>query len=131
MITLCYIKSKHFRYAYISLESIPTPSLTQLTPVGDGDRSPCLVTSRTDEHKRPVRIYAHTPRAVFKIYKILSVFISNKIQEYYNKNMDNQDYYPRQHHVQQFMSLQCTDREYSLLELVCHCLYLPTTLARA
>ena len=40
-----------------------------------------------DEHKRPVHIYVHTPHAVFKIYKILSVFISNKIQEYYNKTL--------------------------------------------
>ena len=56
-------------------------------PVGDGDRSPCLVTPCVDEHKHPVHIYAHTPRAVIRIYKILSVFISNKIQEYYNKTL--------------------------------------------
>ena len=84
-VILRYIKSEHFRYTYISLELILTPSLTQLMPVGDGDLSPCLVTPHADEHKRPIHIYTHTPHAVFKIYKILSVFISNKIQEYYNK----------------------------------------------
>ena len=45
---------------------IPTPSLTQLMLIGDGDQSPCLVTSHADEHKRPVHIYMHTPPAVFK-----------------------------------------------------------------
>ena len=38
-----------------STKSIPTPSLTQLTPVGDGDRSLCLVTLRADKYKRRVR----------------------------------------------------------------------------
>ena len=47
------------------------------------------------------------------------------------RDMENQDYYPRQHHVQQFMALQRTDREYSLLEPVCHCSYLPITSAQA
>ena len=55
-------------------------------PIGDGDRSPCLVTSRMDEHKRPVPIYTHTPHAFFSTHtKILSIFISNKIQTNYNK----------------------------------------------
>ena len=84
-----YIKSKHLRYAYISLESIPTLSYTQLTPVGDGHRSPCLVTSRADEHKRPIYVHTHTPRAALDIYKkILSIFTSNKIQIYHNKMPD-------------------------------------------
>ena len=66
-----------------------TPSLTQLTPVRDGDQSPCLVTSCVDKHRHPIHIYTHTPCTVFKIYKILSVLISNKIQEYYNKTSDS------------------------------------------
>ena len=81
-----YIKSEHYRYAYISLESIPTPSYTLLTPVGDGHRSPCLVTSCADEYKLPhLPTHAYTPH--LNIYKIiLSIFTPNKkIQRYYNK----------------------------------------------
>ena len=74
------------------MESILTPSLTQLTPIGDGDRFPCLVTSHADEHKCPIHTYAHTPRAAPRKYKILSLFISNKIQEYYNKTVDMKDF---------------------------------------
>ena len=81
-----YIKSEHPRYAYISLELIPTPSFTQLTPVRDRHRSLCLVTSRADERKCPIYIHMHTPRTALDIYKkILSIFTSNKIQRYYNK----------------------------------------------
>ena len=58
-----YIKSEHYRYAYISLESIPTPSYTLLMPVGDGHRSPCLVTTRVDKHKLPTYVHTHTPHA--------------------------------------------------------------------
>ena len=85
-IITCYIKSEHPRYAYISLELIPTLSFTQLTPVRDGHRSPCLVASCADECKRPIYIHMHTPCATLDIYKkILSIFTSNKIQRYYNK----------------------------------------------
>ena len=47
-------------------------------PIRDGDRSPCLVISHADEHKRPDHTYAHTPRTAFRIHKILSLFILNK-----------------------------------------------------
>ena len=47
------------------------------------------------------------------------------------RDMENQDYYPRQHHARQFMAFQRTDREYSLLKLVYHFSYLPITLAQA
>ena len=75
---LNYQKSKHYYDAYILWKLIPTPSLIQLTPVRDGDRSPCLVTPRADEHKRPIHIHAHIPHAASRTHKILSLFISNK-----------------------------------------------------
>ena len=80
-----YIKSEHYRYAYISLESIPTLSYTPLMPVRDGHQSPCLVTPRVDEYKAPhLCTHAYTPH--LNIYKIiLSIFTPNKIQRYYNK----------------------------------------------
>ena len=86
-IITCYIESEHYRYAYISLESILTPSYTLLTPIGDGHRSPCLVTSCVDEHKAPhLRTHAYT--LYLNIYKIiLSIFTPNKIQKYYNKTV--------------------------------------------
>ena len=59
----CYIKNEHYQYTYISLESIPTPSYTLLTPIGDGHWSPCLVTTRADEYKSPTYVNMHTPRA--------------------------------------------------------------------
>ena len=51
------------------------PSLTQLMPVRDRDQSPCLVTSRTDEHKRPVHIHTHTPRTTLNTYKNIKCFL--------------------------------------------------------
>ena len=60
-------------------------------PIGDGDRLLCLVTPHTDKHKRPIHTYTHTPCAAPRIYKILSLFIPNKIQEYYNKREDHGD----------------------------------------
>ena len=61
-LTLNYQKSEQLYDAYI-LWNQYRPSFTQLTPVGDGDRPPCLVTSRADEYKRPTHAYTHTSRA--------------------------------------------------------------------
>ena len=60
-------------------------SFTQLMPVGDGDQSLCLVTSRADEYKHPVHTYVHISRAVHKIHDILSLLYQIKLQKYYNK----------------------------------------------
>ena len=58
----------------MSLEGELILSFTQLTPVRDGDRSPCLVTSYADEHKRPVYIHMHTPHVALNIYKNIKYF---------------------------------------------------------
>ena len=71
-----YLQKSKQLYSIYSVESIPTPSLTQSTPVGDGDQPPCLVTSRADEH---THTHIHPePLQVHK--KILSLLYQIKIQ---------------------------------------------------
>ena len=70
------------------MELILTPSLTQLMPVGDGDRLLFLVTSHMDEHKHPTCAYMHTSHTTPNTQKILSLLYQIKYNIYYNKNSD-------------------------------------------
>ena len=67
-------KREHSYNAYTLWKLIPTPSLTQLTSVGDGDQLLCLVTSRADEHKRPTHTYAHISHTASKTQKNIKPF---------------------------------------------------------
>ena len=103
---------------HIPLESILTPSLTQLTPVGDGDQSPCLVTSHMDEHRFPIHIHTHTPHAIFKYIQNIKSLIKLPMSQATNTTS------PPKHDIHKFQDKTQTQmRQLDILEkrVTSHC----------